>query len=298
MGRLFAPKPPKAEEAPPVLAPPPSSLSKDEIKELVGGAVAGVAAQLTQTVDRLGQKVEELATRQPQVIVQQPGVPQRQAEEITDADIDSVVLTGQGAGARIRAMVDRAVNIATSRVIEQHVKPLQDYGVNTIGELSRRITMGGMKHYDRYKKEIDERLNTLTPDVRANPVVIETIYNAVVGMHSDELAREAAEAAVRQAQEQVNNPPTLDPPKRAAGNRPTTPGSGAPRGGNDEDRSQVPDLDHYLGNNLEAGLEALQHKGRGGQTQDELARGMGYKDWSDYMKQYQELLDAETRGNA
>lgn len=298
MGRLFAPKVKEAAPAvePPPAPPAPSGLSKDEIKELVTGAVAGVAGQLTQTVSQLGEKVEQLASRQPQVILQQPQAP-HVSNEITDQDIDTAVLTGQGAAQRIRAMVDRAVDKATARVINEHVRPLQDYGVNTIGELSRRITVGGMKHYDRYKKEIDERLNTLTPDVRANPVVIETIYNAVVGMHSDELQREAVEAAVRQAQEQTAPIPTGQDRAKATTGRSVAPGTGAQRGAADDDRTQVPDIDHYLGTKLEDGIEALQHKGRGGQDQDAFAQGMGYKDWSDYMRQYKELLAAENSGS-
>jgi hypothetical protein len=289
MPRLFAPKPPaekKEEPAPQQVSSPPQALSKDDVKTLVSEAVAGVSTQLAQTIQQLSAKVEELATRQPSVVVQSPATMPAMPEpaDITDQEIDAAVLQGQGAAARIRALVDRAVNAATSRIIEQHVKPLQEYGVNTLSELSRRVTAGRMKYYDRFKKEIDERLNALSPDVRANPVVIETIYNAVVGAHADELAREAAEAAVRQAQDASQQTGKSEP------------GTGAGREALEKD-SDVPSIDKYLGPLLGDGLEALQHKGPGVDP-DAFARGLGYKDWAHYMKSYQELLAAESQGRA
>jgi hypothetical protein len=290
MPRLFAPKPrptePPKEEAAPQPAPS-AGLGKEEIKELVGGAVAGVAAQLSATIQQLGQKVEELASRQPQVVVQPPVAPAAQpsARMITDEEIDQAVLSGQGAAARIRALVDRAVAQATERVINEHVKPLQEYGVTTLSELSKRVTAGGMKHYDRFKKEIDERLQLLDPAVRANPAVIEMVYHAVVGAHADELTREAAEAAIRQAQESSG-----DSTKAKSG----TPGTGAGVG-NSREAEPVPDVAAVAG---QEGLEALAHKGHGGQSADEFARSLGYASWADYQKQYMELLKSETVGNA
>jgi hypothetical protein len=275
---LFAPKKPAPEPAPVVETPAPATgITQSDVERIVGGAVSGVAQQLADVVGRLGQKVEELASRQPQVVVQQPfsGQPAGQPVDL-DAEIDHAVLTGSGAAQRIRALVDREVNKA--------IKPLQDYGVNTIGELSRRVTTTGMKYYQRYKKEIDERLAILSPDTRANPVVIETVYNSVVGQHADELAKEAAEAAVRQAQE--------PPAKPAVAGTGTT---GAPK-----EASDVPDIETFLGSKREEGFEALQHKGDGRQnvSQDDFARSMGYKDWATYMKTYQDLLNSEGGGNA
>jgi hypothetical protein len=294
MPRLFAPKPrptePPKEEA--AQQPAPSAgLGKEEIKELVGGAVAGVAAQLSATIQQLGQKVEELASRQPQVVVQPPMAPAAQpsARMITDEEIDQAVLSGQGAAARIRALVDRAVAQATERVINEHVKPLQEYRVTTLSELSKRVTAGGMKHYDRFKKEIDERLQMLEPAVRANPAVIEMVYHAVVGAHAEELTREAAEAAIRQAQESQSAP---EPTKAKSGT--SAPGTGA-GAGNSREAEPVPDVAAVAG---QEGLEALAHKGHGGQSADEFAKSLGYASWADYQKQYMELLKSETAGNA
>jgi hypothetical protein len=289
MPRLFAPKREEPKVEPPPPPPPPAAgISKEEVQTMLSAALESAGERLAQTVAALTEKVEALATRQPQVVVSPSAAPATpQAPDISDADIDQAVLSGQGAAARIRALVDRAVNAATQRVIEQHVKPLQEYGVNTLSELSRRVTAGNMKYYQRFRKEIDERLNTLSPDVRANPIVIETIYNAVVGAHADELAREAAEAAIRQAQDQATG---------AA--KTTTPGTGAGDANVKRDADAVPSLDSFLGVAAAEARDALQHKGMGGQSEDDFARSLGYKDWASYMKTYQQLLDEETRGNA
>jgi len=295
MGRLFAPKP-KAEETPaeaPPAPPPASTVSKEELQTLLSGALEGVAGQLAGAVQQLNTRLEELASRQPQVYVQ-PAPPASPAQvDTSDADIDAAVLSGQGAAQHIRRMVDRAVNKATQQVLDQHVKPLQDYGVNTISELSRRVTMGNMPRYNKYKKEIDEKLNLLSPDVRANPTVIETVYNAVVGSHSDEEIKEAVEAAVRQAQE---TPPPATPAPSAS--RSATPGTGAGPGATRDTSGDLPDVQTYLGSDASEGLDALKNKGTGGQSADDFARGLGYADWATYMKQYNELLSSETKGNA
>ena len=276
MARLFAPRKPE-----PVVEPEkPKETPPIDVKAIVTEAVTGIAGQFNETLGRLSTKVEELASRQPQVVVQAAEQRTVRADpDISDQEIDNAVLQGQGAASRIRALVDRAVTRATERVINEHVRPLQEYGVNAIGELSRRVTVEKMPHYNRFKKEIDSQLATLTPDVRSNPTVIETVYNAVVGRNADALAREAAEAAVRQAQDE------------AAGkgkDKTVTPGTGAggDPGARGED-NRLPDAANFGG---DEGVAALSHKGKGGQSQDDFARGMGYADWNDYMKQYNQLL--------
>jgi hypothetical protein len=291
MARLFAPKPaPPPAEPPRVEAPPQPGLTKDQVKELLDGALGGVADRLAGTVAQLNEKVEALASRQPQVVVQSQAAPPVANHGPTDAEIDAAVMSGQGAASRIRMMIDRAVNETAQRLVKEHIEPLQAYGVNTLGELSRRITAGNMPHYNRYRKEIDERLNALAPEVRANPAVIEMVYNSVVGVHTTELTREAAEAAVRQAQEAA----TAAASGTTAG-KGATPGTAAGSSSQRDTSADVPTVEQVGGRE---GLEALAHKGRGGQGADEFARSMGYKDWSDYQKQYDDLLKGESQGNA
>ena len=279
MGRLFAPKtpaePPKVD--PP--APPPAVATKDDLKAMLDGALAGVGAQVGAALGELKVGIEALASRAPQVVVAPGGTQTAAPVPITDDEIDQAIASGQGVASRVRALIDRAVTTAADRLMKEHIEPLRNFGVNTLADLSHKVAASGMPKYAKYKKEIDERLNQLSPELRANPEAIKMIHDAVVGSHADDIEREAAEAAVRKAQE----PPA--PPSPGTGAAP-----GAPRTGGD-----VPSLIDVAG---QEGLEALKHKGRGNMDQDALAQSMGYKSWADYQKQYAELLAAESQGNA
>lgn len=282
MALFGAPK--KTPEAPPPAPPAPPPLDvKAIVTEAVTGAVQGVAAQLGQTVNALGEKVEALASRQPQVIVQNPGAQAPVVrQDLSDEVIDQAILAGPGAAQRIRALVDARVNEAADRMVREHINPLREFGVQTIGDITRRVTVGGMPHYARFKKEIDEKLNTLSPEVRANPSVQEMIYNSVVGLHTEELTREASEAAVRQAQAGGSGGGAPPAP---------TPGTGAGPGARRE-APEVPTAEQVGGADA---LAALSHKGRDGrgQNQDEFAQSMGYANWAAYQKQYNDLLNGE-----
>lgn len=284
MSRFFAPKAtpetPKEPEKP--ATPPPATITKEEVQTLVTGAVQGVAAELGRVVGELSTQVQALASRQPQVVVQPAGVPPT-STRISDEEIDTAVMSGQGAAARIRALVDRAVTEATDRVIKERIDPLQNWGVNSIANLSQEVAASKMPHYPKYKKEIDARLATLDPSVRANPAVLKMVHDAVVGENIEDFRREAAEAATRQAQEtQSTGTPTAG--------RSAAPGTGAGREPTRE-APEVPSVETLGG---AEGVAALGHKGKGGQSQDDFARGLGYKDWNTYMKQYDELLKQES----
>jgi hypothetical protein len=277
MGRLFAPKKPAEPAVTPEPTPPPTAVTKDDLKAMLDGALGGVGQQLGAALGELRQGVEALAARQPQVVVSNPTTIAAPVP-ITDEEIDQAVASGQNVGARVRALVDRAVTQAADRLMKEHIEPLRNFGVTTLADLSHKVAATGMPKYAKYKKEIDERLGQLSPELRANPEAIKMIHDAVVGSHAEDLEREAAEAAVRKAQE--------PPPAQTPG---TGTAPGAPR------TNEIPTLIEVGG---QEGLDALKHKGRGNMNQDALAQSMGYKDWNDYQKQYQELLAAESQGNA
>lgn len=281
MALFGAPKVKETPKQPDPPAQPPAGLSRDEAKALVSEALQGVAGELGRTITQLSERVTELASRQPQVVVQPAGAPVTQPRGITDEELDQAVLSGTGAASRIRALVDRAVSEATREVIDKHVKPLQEFGVNAIGRLAQDAAMGKMPFYERYKKEIDARLGALDPSIRTSPEALKMVHDAIVGEHANDLIREAGEQAVRKAQEEKDKPAA-------------TAGTGAGRDAS-RDVPEVPTAERLGGSE---GLDALAHKGKGGQSQDEFARGLGYKDWSDYMKQYDELTKQEAAGNA
>lgn len=279
MGRLFAPKqpaePPKVD--PP--APNPALVTKDDIKAMLDGALAGVGAQVGSALGELKVGIEALASRAPQVVTVPGAAPVAAAIPITDDEIDQAIASGQGVASRVRALIDREVKATADRLLKEHIEPLRNFGVSTLSDLSHRVTMQGMPFYPKYKKEIDERLGQLSPELRANPEAIQMIHDAVVGRHAKEIEAEAADAAVRKAQE----PPAAPAPGTGAA-------PGAPRTGGD-----IPSLLDVAG---QEGLEALKHKGKGNMNEDALAQSMGYKSWADYQKQYADLLNAEGQGNA
>lgn len=278
MGRLFAPKQPA--EPPKVDPPAPAAtvVTKDDLKAMLDGALAGVGAQVGAALGELKVGIETLASRAPQVVTV-PGQPAAAVIPITDDEIDQAIASGQGVAARVRALIDRSVASAADRLMKEHIEPLRNFGVNTLADLSHKVAASGMPKYAKYKKEIDERLGQLSPELRANPEAIKMIHDAVVGSHAEDLEREAAELAVRKAQE----PPAAPAPGTGAA-------PGAPRTGGD-----IPTLLEVAG---QEGLEALKHKGKGNLNEDALAQSMGYKSWADYQKQYADLLNAEGQGNA
>lgn len=282
--RLFAPKTAAPETTPEPVVQAPTGVSKEDLKTLLDGAMGGVTAAIAPVLGQLQQGMEQLANRQPQVVVQGQQ-PQMQIPQITDEEIDNALLTGQGGAARIRALVDRAVNVAAERIVREHVQPLQDTGLSSLGALAHKVGLSGLQHYPRYRKEIDQRVGALDPSLRANPDALSLIYNAVVGEHANDLAREAAEEAVRKAQE---------PPVEQGKERSARPGTGAGAGGTREE----PKLQSAEDLGGSEGMAALAHKGQGNVNQDAFAQSMGYASWQAYVKQYEDLLNADPRGNA
>lgn len=245
-----------------------------DIKAIVTEAVSGVASVMTGTINDLKQTVTELASRQPQVVVQQPAQRVVQAD-ITDEEIDAAVLSGQGAAAKIRSIVDRAVNATAQRIVREHIDPLREVGLNSMAALSHEVTLSKMPRYGQYKKEIDERLALLDPALRTNPAVLKMTYDAVIGSHADEIAAQAREEAIRGQQDETQR-------KQA---ETSAPGTGAGAKGQ-RPQAEVATAEALGGSDA---LDALAHKGSGGQSQDAFAQGLGYKDWSDYMAQYAAL---------
>lgn len=282
MPKFFAPKPPPPPPAP---EPKVEPITADVVKAQVNEALGGVVNDLRGTIASLTERVTELATRQPQVIVQpgQPAPAQREHPGISDAELDQAVLSGHGAAERIRALVDRQINAGLERVVREHVDPLRTFGTETLANLSHEVSLKQMPYYNKFKKEIDQGVAGLDPQLRANPAVLKMVHDAVVGSHANDLVSEAGEQAIRQAQEEATRGTV-------------TPGTGSGREPKRE-QAEVPTAEAIGGRDA---LDALSHKGPTGQGQDQdaFARSLGYSDWKSYMKQYDDLIAAETKGNA
>lgn len=286
---------PKKTTPPPVVEPPkapepPKGLTVDEVKSIVSEAIGATIQTFQAGQTALTERIDAALQRTPQVVVQGNNAPVVE-RGISDAELESAVLTGQNVGPSIRALVDKAVRDTEARMIREHIAPMREFGVNTIGEISNRVTRGSMPRYEKYKKEIDARLATLSPEVRATPAVIEMVYNAVVGEHASDIEREAGEAAVRRAQEAIG---------QGQGSGAGASGNGAARGGAAPGTGAGPGASREAPQVRSAaevggqdGVEALSHKGRGGMDQDAFARSMGYDSWDAYQKQYEDLMAAE-----
>src|SRR5258705_10012811 len=130
MGRLFAPKKPAEPAQAPDPIPLPATITKDDLKTMLDGALAGVGTQLGAALGELRQGVEALASRPAQVVVTQ-NTPNAAPVPITDDEIDQAIASGQGVASRVRALIDRSVATAADRLMKEHIEPLRTFGVNT-----------------------------------------------------------------------------------------------------------------------------------------------------------------------
>jgi hypothetical protein len=282
-GRPKAAPPPVPE---PEKKPETPALTKEDVATMLDTAMTGVADRLGEALGSLREGVETLAARP--VTVTPTAPPAAAAPAITDDEIDTALLSGTGAAKSIRALVDRAVNDQAAVLMRDHIAPLQNTGISSLAELNKKVTLGNMPHYNRFKAEIDERLSRLDPAVQTNTNALAMVYFAVVGEHTEELNKETEEATIRRIQEAAAGGGEGGATGAAA------PGTGAGGGGKREEK-KTPSAE-VLGGVL--GQEALAHKGNGGQDQDEFARGMGYPSWDAYIKQSEDLEAAETSSNA
>jgi hypothetical protein len=263
---------PKARPAPaeePKKEPVAAPLTKEDVATMIDAGLTSVAGAL----ENLNAGIADLATRP--VVAQAAPVAAAAQPGITDEEIDAALLGGSGA-AGIRRLVDKAVNDRADALVREHIEPLNQTGIPALASLTKKITLEGMEHYAKYKTEIDERLGRMDAGLQTNPNALAMVYFAVVGEHDAERQKETEEATVRKIQE-------------AAAGGDGSPGTATPGGSTGVTKREdkpTPDASTLAG---QLGMEALAHKGNGGQDQDEFARGMGYASWDEYMKQAEEL---------
>lgn len=134
-----------------------------------------------------------------------PPVVQPTADEpfVSDEEIDEAVSEGKGAGAKFKKLVDQAVRKATAQLKATEIDPLRTGGMGALRELSA-ASLRSEKYYERYKKEIDAVAAQVPPENLGSPQTWRLIYQNVVGSHADEIAAEAAEAALRQSRAEAS----------------------------------------------------------------------------------------------
>jgi len=218
----------------------------DEFRQTVQGTLGAISETLTA-----------LRETRPVPVAAAPAA----VEDVSDTEIDEALQAGRGAPV-FRKMVDAAVK----RVRREEIDPLRQQMVSTATDLVANVATRDLRHYPKYKKEIDTMVAALPPETRVNPALWKWAHDVVVGQHVDEIAAEAVNAALRPA-------PTPEPMLRTA-----RAGRGTPAGG----AEATPDVYDVAGDEGEA---ALAHHGV---DRDGFAKKLGYKNWTDYMKQTKE----------
>jgi len=210
---------------------------------------------LRETVQGLADAV---ATLRQSFQAMQPGqAPEPILPDLADEEIETAIAEGKGAQA-----IRRAVEARIQRAVREHVTPLQQQvqgtGMAAIAALAIEAVRPQLKHYDRYKKEIDEALAAVGAEHRMNPQTIRAAHDIVVGRHLQEIVTEEVEKAVRGKREN----PTGTPGTTAAGRHQT--------------ETKVPSALELFGK--DAG-QAVRDKG----GEDTYAKRLGYESWADYL---------------
>jgi hypothetical protein len=201
-----------------------------------------VLQQSLETTNQMLQSV--LAGRQqPQQVA-----PQRRGP-VTEEELEEAFQNGRGA-----AKLKEFVSDMGQELIEQHINPLRQTGLEAIASNTMEMLRPKMPHYDRFKKEVDTFLNAYPPDLRVNAQAIKAAYDTGVGSHLDELAEERVQQHVRQA-----SAPVVKPGASQRGRR---------------DEGEVREADDIAPG-------ALSGVGR---SEEEFARKLGYKSWAEYQK--------------
>ena len=226
---------------PPETPPTPTFVPTDDFKAF--------QTQITDTLQGINDALSQLSKS----VV--PSAAPAVAERVKDEEIEQALQTGQGA-----PIFRRLVKEHVDELRVTDINPLRDEGLAAIGEVVAGSMAKELPYYTRFKKEVDEYVSKMPPNLRIRPEAIRMAHNAVVGAHATEIVNEAKEAALRGGGE----------PPKGGGAPPSGSGRQAGVGGG------APTVEDLMGRDA---ADALAFRGMDG---DALARKMGYKDWSSY----------------
>ncbi len=161
-------------------------------------------------------------------------------------------------------VIERYFDQKQRRYHVQNVEPLQRDGYEIVSNLQAEVRGAKLPHYDRYRKEIDESLRQMPPQVRAMPNAVKIAHDLVVGGHAEDLVREARESALRA--------PAVTPAPQGSAN------------GRAVRTDAIPSAEELWGRDTARAL--------GNTSEDDFARRLGYKDWGAYVGVYKEQVAA------
>ena len=184
--------------------------------------------------------------------------------DVIDDDLSEEL--GAAGVAKLTRSIQKSFNAAI-RPLQEKVDAIETTGLTAIGNLTKSTYTANKKHYKRFQREVDDYIEKLPAHLRLSPDMQDLAYNAVIGRHTEELVDETKEATIRSMRE---NPDLM-------------PGSET---GRDKKGKKVPTAKELYGDDT---AHALRELGKGGKSEDEFARSLGYEGWSDYMEKTNEV---------
>lgn len=257
----------------PEVEPEPVKDEGPSLDERIAQVTQEMETKWSARIDEVNAKWQERFEQMQQAPMrQQHYAPQPEPEpedpDVTDEELIEVLNSGKGGVEKIGSIVNKRVNAALKKALKEHVDPLRTVGLDSIHRLQDEIMSSKMPYWSRYKKEIDQYLSTVDPQLRVNPEMKRLAYNAVVGMHVDEIAEEKRQEAIRS---------TAQPPK-------SEPTGKTGRTVQREDDVAVEPED-LGGPDAEKALREV------GRDKEDLAKKLGYKSWADYMHKCKKYID-------
>lgn len=189
--------------------------------------------------------------------------PQATQEVRKPVDYDALIREADEAGDSQRATDLRIAK--GQQPLLQRINELEQNGANAISQLAiSTLTEKDRKIYNRYRKEVDGYLSTVSPEARANPQTLNAFIKVVRGEHHEELLSEEREAWNREVTERNKTTSAIPSTTESSRNRGT---GGAP----------TPE-DVYTPEQL----EQIEAKGGIDVYVRKLSNGK-YKNWSEYI---------------
>lgn len=234
---------------------------------------------LKGTMDQINLKMEVFG--QPQQAPASPSVPKVTLEETVtkidheiseiDGKIDAAVFEGKGVAALIKKR-DVLNEKKMESKFDHKFEAFRSDGVQVLDNLAGQVTQGQMPHLEipEIKKNFEDSLAAMAPEVRMNPDVRLAAYNLSVGQNVDKIT----ELKVQESLRKVDPPdPTTDPSLKVGRK---VPGS----------NNEIPLPENILSrDNLDA-IKAAGHS-----SVDSYYQKLGYDDWKDHYEQNKDFYE-------
>jgi hypothetical protein len=180
-------------------------------------------------------------------------------------EIDKMIDTQVAEGRPVSDLLKKRSALSDQRseisINAKYVEPLRATGLHTLEQLTERVMGQDMVYKDlpEIKKTMNEFMNQLTPEQKANPETRKAAYELATGKHINVIIASEKEKHMRAA---IDNP---------------APGGGKNSRSLDSKGAEIPEPSKYL--NAE-NIQAIRAKG---QTVDEYYRSLSYKGgWAEF----------------